>query len=108
MGYVFGDGIPKQGGPLFLDAHLRFDEITDTSGQKVIQVSAPMQKTEIDYWKRHFGPVPRPSFVPDPGCFHYCKLLSPARAMEWIYVDSLRAKRGLHLQASPAQAEVFV
>jgi len=60
-----------------------------------------MQKTEIDYWKKHFGPIPRPSLVPDPGCFHYCKLLSPARAMEWLYVDSLRLKRGLSSGKAP-------
>jgi len=93
--YTFGKDIPKSGGPFFLDAHLQFNDVTDASGEKVIEVAAPMQKTEIDYWKRHFGPIPRPSFLPDPGCFHYCKLLSPARAMEWIYVDSLRLKRSL-------------
>merc|ERR1712083_712693 len=94
----FGDDIPKSGGPLFLYAHLQFNEVTDVSGEKVIEVAAPMQKTEIDYWTKHFGPIPKPSAVPDPGCFHYCKLLSPARAMEWIYVDSLRAKHALSLK----------
>mmetsp|Transcript_129350 Transcript_129350/g.322460 ORF Transcript_129350/g.322460 Transcript_129350/m.322460 type:complete len:579 (-) Transcript_129350:79-1815(-) len=98
--YEFGQDISKSGGPLFLDARLQFDEITKPGGEKVVQVSAPMQKTEIDYWKRHFGPIPRPASIPDPGCFHYCKLLSPARAIEWIYVDSLRAKLGLSANSS--------
>jgi len=102
--YEFGKDIAKSGGPFFLNARLKFDEVTKQSGEKVIQVSAPMQKTEFNYWKRHFGPVPRPSIVPDPGCFHYCKLLSPARAMEWIYLDSLRAKLGLSTKAASALA----
>jgi len=93
--YSFGKDIPKAGGPLFLDAHLAFEEVDGPDGEKVVQVSAPAQKTELDYWKDHFGPIPRPSFIPDPGCFHYCKLLSPARAIEWLYTDSLRAERSL-------------
>ena len=28
--------------------------------------------------------------------YHYCKLLSPARAIEWMYVDGLRAFGGLN------------
>eukprot|EP00928_Gymnodinium_smaydae_P056193 TRINITY_DN39612_c0_g1_i1.p1 TRINITY_DN39612_c0_g1~~TRINITY_DN39612_c0_g1_i1.p1 ORF type:complete len:568 (-),score=72.18 TRINITY_DN39612_c0_g1_i1:134-1837(-) len=102
--YTFGADIPKSGGPLFLNARLQFKEVTGADGEKAIEVSAPMQKTEIDYWSRHFGPIPRPSFIPDPGCFHYCKLLSPARAMEWIYVDSLRLKKSLN---SPTEMILF-
>jgi len=84
--YTFGADIQKSGGPLFLDAGITYED----EGDAGVRISSPAQKTEKDYWKDHFGPIPRPSSVPDPGCFHYCKLLSPARAMEWIYVDGLR------------------
>lgn len=83
--YTFGADIPKSGGPLFLGAGITYKD----NGDKGVEILSPMQKTSIDYWAKHFH-VPRPSGIPDPGCFHYCKLLSPARAMEWIYVDSLR------------------
>lgn len=84
--FTFGPDIGKAGGPLFLDAGITYKD----KGDEGVEISSPMQKTEINYWKDHFGPIPRPSIVPDPGCFHYCKLLSPARAMEWIYNDGLR------------------
>lgn len=84
--YTFGADIQKAGGPLFLDAGITYKD----NGDDGVEISSPAQKTEQNYWPDHFGPIPRPSGIPDPGCFHYCKLLSPARAMEWIYVDGLR------------------
>jgi len=100
--FTFKDDIPKEGGPLWLYARLQFNDM----GEEV-EVASPMQKTEKDYWKNHFGPIPRPSSIPDPGCYHYCKLLSPARAIEWIYLDSLRAKLGLHV-STVQNATIYV
>jgi len=100
--YTFGPDIVKSGGPLFLWSHLAFSEAAGPGGEEVVEVRSPMQKTEVDYWRRHFGPIPRPSSIPDPGCFHYCKLLSPARAVEWMYVDSLRLRRSLQSQGAVA------
>ncbi len=34
--------------------------------------------------------TPTTYFIQYAAAFHYCKVLSPARAMEWIYVDSLK------------------
>ena len=83
--YIFGDDIEKGTGITYLDSGLVYKDMGDTG----VEISSPMLKTDKDYWKEHF-PFPKPGFLPDPGCYHYCKLLSPARAMEWIYLDGLR------------------
>lgn len=70
--YTFGPDQPKSSGPFsWDDASIIFTD----QGDEGVQVSSPTLRTSMDS---------------DPGCYHFCKLLSPARAMEWIYLDGLR------------------
>ena len=41
--------------------------------------------------------------LPCPAGMHYCKLLSPARAVEWMYVDSMRLHYSLASQMPPQE-----
>merc|ERR1719199_1497888 len=93
---TFAADIEKESGPFWLYARLKFSLKTGPDGAEVAEVAAPCGKTEQDWWQKHVH-IPRPHAIPDPGCYHYCKLLSPARAAEWILVDGLR--RSAHAQA---------
>jgi hypothetical protein len=47
-------------------------------------VKSPMMRTPLKY------------FVPAAAGFHYCKVLSPFKAMEWMMTDALFDKDGIN------------
>jgi len=72
---VIGDDMgPYNAGPLWIWHYLTW---TDNADKTETVVQSPMMRTPSDY------------IIGAAANFHYCKLLSPFRAMEWIYIDSL-------------------
>ena len=69
---------PYNIGPEWIWSSLVFTESKNSTGGAVLEVQSVMLKTPTDY------------YITSAAGMHYCKLLSPARAMEWIYVDGLR------------------
>lgn len=70
---VIGDDLgPYNAGPLWIWTYLSYKDNADKT-ETVLQ--APMMRTPTDY-----------SIAAAAG-FHYCKLLSPFRTIEWIYID---------------------
>ncbi|MDJ0796563.1 MAG: hypothetical protein QNJ51_06955 [Calothrix sp. MO_167.B12] len=69
-------------GPLFIWNYPKYNYRPKDSGQ-CYQVRSTVMKTPINYP------------IASARGFHYCQLLSPAAAMEWIYVDGLRPKASL-------------
>lgn len=69
-------------GPLWINTPLQYHMVGEDEEQ-VLQVRATTMVTdsELDLF--------------DAAGYHFCKLLSPARAMEWIYVDGLRVRDSL-------------
>lgn len=64
-------------GPLWIWSYPRC-RYQPENGSQVCAVSCTVMKTPLDY------PIAAARG------FHYCQLLSPAAAMEWIYIDGLR------------------
>ena len=66
-------------GPGFTDGSVRYELDNSTGTAPFVWVNATGFTTPI------------PFVLPVSAGFHYCLLMSPARAMEWIYTDSLRS-----------------
>jgi len=67
---------------------------TDSDDKKTCTVQSPMMRTPIDY------PVSAAAG------FHYCKILSPYKVMEYIYVDSQYAFNKFDPSAEDVQEEL--
>ncbi|MHC5613460.1 MAG: alpha/beta hydrolase family protein [Nostoc sp.] len=77
------DSIPiVAAGPLWIWVYPKYNYVT-INNEQFYQVKARVMKTPTDY------------FIRSASGMHYCQLLSPAAAMEWIYIDGLRAKASL-------------
>lgn len=71
---VMGDDEDKGAGPTWIWTYLSFT--SNKEGTQTV-VQSPYMATPSDYWEAQVRG------------FHYCKLLNPSRALEWIYIDSL-------------------
>lgn len=78
MGDDIWEGIGPTG-PKWIGSHLQYNPSSDN---KVVTVQAPYFTTV----NKNLG---NESYLETIG-YHYCKILSPARAIEWIYVDALK------------------
>ena len=80
--YVTGADLgPYNEGPLWIWTYMKYTESDD---KKTVTVQAPMMRTPTDYP------------ISSAAGFHYCKVLSPFRVLEWMYTDSLLEFNGIH------------
>lgn len=71
---VIGEDLgPYNAGPLWIWTYIDFKS---NSAKTETVVRSPNMRTPIDYWEIQVQGM------------HYCKLLSPFRALEWIHIDS--------------------
>jgi len=85
-----GDDLgPYNAGPLWIWTLMDYSLSTD--GSEMI-VSSPMMRTPTNY------------FISSAAGFHYCKVLSPFKAMEWMMLDGLYTNNGIKNQS----AELFL
>jgi len=79
---VFGDDTMESSGWFWINTAMTYNQIT-LDGEKVIQINSTALASSVNFPQQNSAGM------------HYCKVLSPAYAIEWIYVDGLRLNDGL-------------
>ena len=74
-------------GPKWIQDELKYTRVTQPDGSSVMTA----QSWTFDTPNVNHGDVP---YIITAG-YHYCKILSPARSMEWVMVDGLRLRGSL-------------
>jgi len=92
---VTGDDLgPYNAGPLWIWKYMSYKE-SDDKTQMIVQ--SPMMRTPEDY------------SISAAAGFHYCKVLSPFKVMEWIYNDGIFERDGIkNEQSITEQAMLFL
>lgn len=80
---------PYNAGPLWIWTYMKY---TTSKDKKTCEVQSPMMRTDVDY------PIHAAAG------FHYCKILSPYKALEYIYVDSQLAFGGFKPSSGEEEA----
>lgn len=57
---------------------------TPSADGQSVTVQSPMMRTPLDY------------FIKPAAGFHYCKVLSPFKSLEWMMIDSLFLNNGIN------------
>jgi hypothetical protein len=86
MGEDFHAPLPI--GPVWIFNALSIKITKVKGGEKVMRVVSPSMRTSNEGFVT--------TLYKDSNGYHYCILLSPARAMEHIYTDGLRDKLGFN------------
>lgn len=86
---VGDDKGPYNAGPLWIWTYMEYTKDLDA---KTYTVQAPMMRTQTDY------------FIPSARGFHYCKVLSPFFALEWMLVDGIHDFDGIQNDSVEASA----
>ena len=80
-----GNDVMKTAGYDWITTEMTYTSAT-VNGEAVIVINSTALATPIDYFQKNSQGM------------HYCKVLSPAYASEWIYVDGLRLRDSLSSQ----------